>query len=95
MAKQYTLNGQTFVAGNVVRVMRQAETGEANGMGEGVKWENSYHEAMDRYLGMTFVIADIGAEGVEFETEHEGYSFLFPLSSLDWIAAAKVEKVAA
>lgn len=95
MAKQWISNGQEFKIGNIVRVMRQAETDAPDGMGEGRQWDNSYHEAMDAYLGLTFEIADISEQGVEFATEHDGCSFLFPLTSLDFIAEAMITRKAA
>lgn len=95
MSKQWISNGQEYKIGNIVRVMRQAETGETDGMGEGQDWDNSYEEKMDAYLGLTFEIADICEQGVEFATEHNGCSFLFPLTSLEWIAEEMISRRAA
>jgi hypothetical protein len=105
MNKQWIVAGQEFAVGNVVRVMRQVEDLDPNGMGDGVAWPNTwvgfYGEAgdntpygMNKCLGMSFVIADISEEGVEFEGAGE-LSFLFPLACLDFISATKQVKDAA
>lgn len=98
---QWAIDGQEFQVGNVVRVMRQVEDFDPNGMGEGFAWDNTWvgfdsdssaatAEGMNKYLGMTFVIADISLEGVEFEGA-SNLSFLFPLSSLQYVAASQQE----
>jgi hypothetical protein len=104
MTKQWILNGTEFAIGNVVRVMRQVQQDDPNGMGDGVAWNNNWvgidddnscgPVGMNKHLGGTFVIADICDEGVEFEGADE-VSFLFPLASLDKIANAMIERKAA
>jgi hypothetical protein len=102
---RWIVAGQEFAVGNVVRVMRQVEDADPNGMGDGVKWENNwvgfYGEAgdntpygMNKCLGMSFVIEDIEPEGVTFEGAGE-LSFLFPLAAFDFISATKQVKDAA
>lgn len=105
MTKQWIVGEQEFQVGNVVRVMRQVEDFDPNGMGNGVAWENTWvgigGEAgdnspvgMNKMLGMTGIIEDIAAEGVEFEGSGQ-LSYLYPLASFDFISATKQVKDAA
>ena len=75
-------NGVEFRPGDKVRVMRQVEESDPNGMGEGVPWDNCWVADMDNYLGLEFTIMDIDTFGVMFYSDtHVGYAF--PLAALD------------
>jgi hypothetical protein len=100
MSKQWILNGVEYRVGNVVRVMRQVEDYDPNGMGDGMEWDNTWIASdgedlgMDEYLGLSFEIAEISEEGVFFEGA-DACSYAFPLASLDKIAEALIERKAA
>jgi hypothetical protein len=78
--KQWLVNGVEFKAGDRVRVMRQIETNDENGMGDGVEWENNWVDEMDKYLGLEFEILDISPEGADIS---KTCFYLFPLAALD------------
>jgi hypothetical protein len=74
--------------------MRQVDDLDPDGMGTEVQWENTWIDDMDKQLGLTFEIANISDEGIEFEGASD-ISYLFPLAALDYVAAAKQVKDAA
>lgn len=90
----WVCNGQEFKVGDKVRVMRQVESFDPDGMGEGIRWANEWipaedldWKAMDGYLGLEFVIESIDSHGAVFETfEADGPSYAFPLKALDKVA---------
>lgn len=75
----FVCNNVEFKVGDKVRVMREVETGDSNGMGEGQSWENSWEEGMTLCLGLEFEIENIYRDiGAEFK----GGSYIFPLAAL-------------
>lgn len=83
--QQWFVNGVEFNVGDKVRVMRQVESFDPNGMGDGVEWENTWVDDMDRFLGLEFEISDFSPEGVDLSEETCFY--LFPLTALDKVAS--------
>lgn len=85
-------NGVEFKVGDKVRVVRQVESFDPNGMGNGVEWENTWcsadgdWKAMDGYLGLEFTIAEIESYGVTFETDLDGLSYALPLAALEKVS---------
>lgn len=98
--RKWVCNGVEFKVGDKVRVMRRVKDNDPDGMGEGIPWQNNWIAAetgwagMDGFLGLTFEIEDITAEGATFVVaekyrkfvEHDA-QYAFPLSCLDKVAA--------
>jgi len=85
--KKWVYEGVEFSVGDRVLVVRFAEKNEADGMGHGIPWDNTWIDGdMDDSIGHEFTILDIDYTGVRFcETEGEyiepGYGY--PLSCLE------------
>jgi hypothetical protein len=76
-------------------------------MGENKPWRNSWVHmervddngsildmGMDGHLGLDFIIADIGDEGVSFETyEYDSLGYCFPLTSLRNLTAEERNQI--
>lgn len=84
-ADVWMYNGVEFKVGDRVKVVSDAESLDPNGMGVGVKWENTWAGScgeylhMDGYIGLEFEIADISELGVFFSDD---FTFGFPLSCM-------------
>lgn len=82
---EWIYNGVEFQIGDRVKVVRDAEDGDPNGMGAGRSWNNGWihaengYQLMDGYIGLEFEVADIDEHGVFFSEDH---TYGFPLSCM-------------
>lgn len=90
-------NGVEFKRGDKVRIVRLEAEFAPNGMGEGVRWENTWPNSfddgdiivrgMDAFIGCEYEINDIDETGVYFvEDEDHNNSYGYPLSALENIS---------
>lgn len=88
--EQWVYNGVEFREGDRVKIVRDAEDYDPNGMGAGVTWKNGWihtqkddglvYPHMDGYIGLEFEIEFITEHGAFFTAEDN--SFGFPLSCM-------------
>lgn len=96
---KWIYNGVEFRVGDYVKVVRFAESGQKDGMGEGIDWDNTwvncefYDGGMDAAItrGYTFEIIEIDECGVYFadfadlDEQPMCVKFSYPLSVLQHV----------
>ncbi len=74
MSTKFTdIDGVEIKVGQGVLVVKAGVTLDPNGMGKGIKWQNSWIVDMRDRIGKTEVIKSIDVSGVQFDGSHLGY----------------------
>lgn len=73
-------NGVEFNVGDTVKVVRSVRSESENGMGCGIRWDNTWaNGAMDEAIGNSYSVTDISEQGVGLD----GNDYNYPLAALE------------